>query len=283
MINLMQRLFKRNGSKYDKCEDEFDHQLEGIGYTREEIDVARESEAQIKRYIPICGYIYAATAMGREVSLSSENPNMSDLDKMVLIRIKAAQLAYGHSHFVHCDQNCPGYTPIPVEEFSIGSDRVICKRLIPEPMVPNDTVEEWERLRQKAQNFNKNESSQNIKKYWTGDDLSYRDRYRRAEFITGLAAVCLIVGVGSSIVLYGLREKERENKQFIQEIKRQGLETRMSTIEGTLDGNFVTLTTGVNYLISEFYPPIDTTEAYQLRHLYDADGLTGRIVCIRKK
>ena len=123
---------------------------------------------------------------------------------------------------------------------------------------------------------------QKIIKYWTRDDLPYSEQHRRAEFITGLAAVGLIVALSSSIVLHGLREKEKNSKQFKQEIKKQGLETQVSIIEGTLDGNFVVLTNRFSYPLSAFFPPIDTTEAYQLRPLYDGDGLTGRLVGIRK-
>ena len=119
-------------------------------------------------------------------------------------------------------------------------------------------------------------------KYWTGDNLSYHERYKRATFMVGLAAVGLFVALSSSIVIYGFGEKEKKNKQIMQEIRQQGLEAQLQIIEGTLDGNFVTLTNGVNYLISSFYPSLDTTETYQLRSLYDADGLSGRLVGIRK-
>ena len=154
MTGLLQRIFKRNIRKYDCHDNKFYPELIGRLHTQEEIDAARKSEEKIQGYIPLCGYIFLKTAMGEVATVSSENPNMGDLDKMVVIRIKAAQLAYGHTYFVHCNQDCPGYTPIPVDDFSIGRDIVICKRIIPEPIVPNDTVEEWEELRQKARALN---------------------------------------------------------------------------------------------------------------------------------
>ncbi len=123
------------------------------GYTRVEIDVAKESEKHLPEYVPLCTRIFYGKANGI-LKLSSDD-DMSELDRLIFPHVAVGMIGgatMGGS--IVCDERCPGYTPIPAEDFAIGRDYVNCKRFIPRGLVPNDTIDEWEKLRQSALEFN---------------------------------------------------------------------------------------------------------------------------------
>jgi len=112
---------------------------------------ARKVELERKDYIPLCTLYFFSQAGGEPFRVDSNNDYLSELDRMVLPHFMAGAVAgamLGLGGGVPCDKNCPGYTPLPVDDFPIDKHYVRCKRFIPKNMVPNDTKEEWEVLRE---------------------------------------------------------------------------------------------------------------------------------------
>jgi len=100
------------------------------GYTQEEISLARQNEPE--NYVTICQKMFYGKVFGRGTTFSNRDPNMSDLDKMILPGIMAGSIVGG----IPCDESCPGYTAIPVEPFSLpNGDVVSCQRFIPREML----------------------------------------------------------------------------------------------------------------------------------------------------
>lgn len=122
---------------------------ERTGYTREEIELARQSEPE--GYVTLCQKLLYGKMNGRPTTFSNRDPDMSDLDRMVLPNIMAGSVMGMFDGGVVCGESCPGYTPIPVEDFPLvsrGKDVVRCQRYIPKPLL--DKFGGWEGLRNYA-------------------------------------------------------------------------------------------------------------------------------------
>ena len=120
------------------------------GHTQEEIDLARQNEPE--GYVTVCQKLFYGKASGRPTAFSSQDPSMSDLDKMILPNIMAGSIMGIGGGGVVCNESCPGYTPIPVEPFSLPNGDVIrCQRYIPKEMLKDG----WETLRDFTLNYDK--------------------------------------------------------------------------------------------------------------------------------
>ncbi|GEM_PF-6690032 len=109
--------------------------------------LGKKVEFEKEDYIPLCTLYFFSQVSGKPFIVDSNNNYWSGLDKRVLPRIMVgAILGSG----IPCDQTCPGYTPLPVDDFPVDIHYVRCKRFIPKNMVPHDTKEEWEVLREYA-------------------------------------------------------------------------------------------------------------------------------------
>jgi hypothetical protein len=118
------------------------------GHTQEEIDAARGSEPE--DYITTCQKLFYGKVTGRPMALSNQDPNMSELDQMILPNIMAGSMMGIVGGGIVCDETCPGFTPIPVEPFALpGGDVVRCQRYIPKEMLAKG----WEELREYALNY----------------------------------------------------------------------------------------------------------------------------------
>ena len=122
---------------------------EEVGPTKEEIEVARQSEPA--EYVTICQKLLIGKMTGRPTGFSNQDPNMSDLDKMILPSIMAGSMTGMFGGGLVCDESCPGYTPVPVEPFPLvtGSNDVVrCQRFVPNDLL--DKFGGWEGLREYA-------------------------------------------------------------------------------------------------------------------------------------
>jgi hypothetical protein len=120
---------------------------ERTGYTGEEIELTRQSEPE--GYVTVCQKMFLDKVYGRTSVFSNQDPNMNDLDRMVLPTIMAGSISIFGG--IPCNESCPGYIPIPVEHFPLvpgGIDVVRCQRYIPKPVL--EKFGGWEGLRNYA-------------------------------------------------------------------------------------------------------------------------------------
>jgi len=96
------------------------------------------------KYIPLC----ARAIFYENAVFSGDDPSLSSLDKKVMPHFVAGSL-FG---VLDCNPTCPGYNPIPVEEFPfmnmtrIKNYNAKCSRSYPPP-IKDYSVEEWKKLR----------------------------------------------------------------------------------------------------------------------------------------
>ena len=113
-------------------------------YISEEIELARSNEAKNKKYIPLCARIWYE---GGAYFTMENDPSLSDFDKMVA-EFNLPNLILGA---LPCGEECPGYTPLPVEPFPDPhhpkSRQVKCKRLFPYYHIGEDTPQRWQEIR----------------------------------------------------------------------------------------------------------------------------------------
>ncbi len=125
-----------------------------VGNTKEEIEVARQSEPV--GYETICQKFLIGRMTGKSIGFSSQDPNMSVLDRMILPHIMTGTMMGMFGGGVVCDESCPGYTPLPVEDFPLipdGPDVVRCQRFVPKDLL--NRFGGWEGLREYAINLPK--------------------------------------------------------------------------------------------------------------------------------
>jgi len=126
-------------------------ELGGMGYTQKRIDLARQKEPE--NYLTLCQKLFYGKVYSEPVGFSNKDPSISDFDKMILPIVETGSLLGMFGGGIPCDENCLGYTPIPVEEFSIDGDDIRCQRCVPKPVL--DKFGGWEKLRNHVLNFNK--------------------------------------------------------------------------------------------------------------------------------
>jgi len=100
------------------------------------------------KYVTLCQKMFyqKAKVIRSPLKFSDDDPSISDLDRKILPTIMAGSILGS----VSCDKNCPGYTPIPVEPFSLPNGEVVrCQRYIPKEMLRKG----WDVLREYALNF----------------------------------------------------------------------------------------------------------------------------------
>jgi len=126
---------------------------ERTGYTKEEIDMARENEPE--GYTTACQRIfYSKLENGSPIVLSTKDPDMSKLDLMVIPHVIIGSLIGGTMGIteggIACDESCPGFTPIPIEPFTLpNGDVVRCQRFIPGELLSKG----WDTFRNYTVNF----------------------------------------------------------------------------------------------------------------------------------
>jgi hypothetical protein len=114
--------------------------------TPEKIDLAKQNES--KDYVTICQKTFNNKIAGKGLTIFTGDPNLSDLDRMVLPTIMVGFF----SGQIPCNEVCPGYTPIPGDPiFFPNGDEVACQRYIPKEMLKDG----WEAFREYVTNFKK--------------------------------------------------------------------------------------------------------------------------------
>ena len=101
-------------------------------------------------YITLCSrFFLSKIKRDHRIMVSSEDPSLSETDKKVFYYILPGMIIGS----IHCNENCPGYTPIPVEPFRMpGADTVRCQRYTPKYMLDKGG---WEGLRSSAVEYHK--------------------------------------------------------------------------------------------------------------------------------
>jgi hypothetical protein len=114
--------------------------------TKEEIEDARQSEPA--EYITFCQRLLLLKTTGKHFGFSSRDT--SAFDKIIFPNVLVSiTRMLGGKGIIICNKNCPGYTPIPVEEFSLTSGLVVrCQRLVPKELL--EKFGGWEGLRKSA-------------------------------------------------------------------------------------------------------------------------------------
>jgi len=116
---------------------------------RKKVNTSSEDHAEIKEgkdYIPLCSRLFLQHIFGGSLKIDSNDSSLSNIDRAVMPRIMASAIV-GQS--IPCDEECPGYTPIPVEPFpQPGTPNIIrCQRFVPQKILDH-VNHDWERLRE---------------------------------------------------------------------------------------------------------------------------------------
>lgn len=115
------------------------------------LTISQAKSQEGRGYVPLCARIFRAMYVERSgISIYSISFDVSRWDEVILSFL----LEYTLSDFqANCRKECPGFSVIPVEPFSLPFSvpiEVKCQRMIPPEML----TEGWEELKRAADHFN---------------------------------------------------------------------------------------------------------------------------------